>query len=72
MKPSVARMVHYLSSDGECLAAVITGVHEDEPRGTTVGLHVMPDEGFPYRSSGVPEGSPDGDSCTWHWPERVE
>lgn len=68
MKPSVARNVHYLNQDGVCVAAIVTGVQADE---NTVGLYVMPDDGFPYRAADVHAGEP-GDRGAWHWPERVD
>ena len=76
MKPSVGRIVHYVSygTPGgeygkECRAAVVTEV-QDDPR-TSAGLCVLNPTGqffnraVPYDGAGEPEGG------TWHWPERV-
>jgi hypothetical protein len=74
VKPSVGRLVHYVSfgtPDGEypkaCRAAVITEVVDDEH----VGLAVLNPGGLffdgaaPYNPAVEPPGG------TWHWPERV-
>ena len=68
-KPSVGRIVHFMSLDGSCRAAIITEVEDD----THVTLTVF--------GSGAPMG---GVTATlgadtphlqplaiWHWPERV-
>ena len=75
MKPSVGRIVHYVSygSPGgeygkECRAAVITEVQGD-PR-TSVGLCVLNPTGQ-FFNRAVPHD--DGHSGgSWHWPKRVD
>lgn len=75
MRPSVGRIVHYVSYGtpgeyaGECHAAVVTradGVPPDR-----VALCVMSPSGLFF--SEAAEHDEDGRSSgTWHWPERVE
>ena len=86
MKPSVGRIVHYVSygTPGgeygkECRAAVVTEVNGD-----FAGLCVLNPTGqFFNRSIPHDEGSAEGpgtglcgsrafDGGTWHWPEREE
>jgi hypothetical protein len=81
VKPSVGRIVHYVSygtPGGEfpstCRAAIITEVPPEpaEDAGLElVGLFVANPEGL-FLNRNVPhvEGQPSGG--TWHWPERVE
>ena len=76
MRPSVGRIVHYVSlgTPGgeygkECRAAVVTEV-QDDPR-TSASLCVLNPAGqffnraVPYDGADEPEGG------SWHWPERV-
>jgi hypothetical protein len=70
VKPSVGRIVHYVSYSGEPLAAIITKVHSLE----CVNLVVFTD-GSPYSPDEVSSlklsvmiGLQPGQ---WHWPERV-
>lgn len=75
-KPSVGRVVHYVSfgtPGGEypsvCRAAVITEA-DSEPGVTAVGLAVLNPTGmFFNRDVKQSEGGHEGG--TWHWPERV-
>lgn len=82
MKPSVGRIVHYVSYGtprGEyssaCRAAVITefgGVSAGED-GEIVGLAVLNPEGMFFNRDVVHAEHPDAHvGGTWHWPERVE
>jgi hypothetical protein len=73
MKPSVGRIVHYVSygTPGgefgkECRAAVVTEVKTSE----TVVLCVLNPTGIFFRESNQWEDEHKGG--TWHWPERVE
>jgi hypothetical protein len=85
MKPSVGRIVHYVSygTPGgeygkECRAAIVTEVTTD-----TVGLCVLNPTGQ-FFNRGVPQDErPPADKITdgeheerlggtWHWPERIE
>jgi hypothetical protein len=82
MKPSVGRIVHYVShgtpirEDGtqahqsECRAAIITAVHGPDASGEVVSLAVLNPEGM-FFNQRVPEGDPGHLGGTWHWPERV-
>lgn len=86
MQATVGRVVHYVSygtpvkADGpqayaaQCRAAVVTGVHDQDP---------IPEHGVPYVDLAVlnPTGMFFNQDCgydeashaggTWHWPERV-
>lgn len=73
MKPSVGRIVHYVSrgsADGifqpECRAAIITDISENNGR---VALCVLNPQGvfFDWDLHHNEDKSPG----TWHWPERV-
>jgi hypothetical protein len=79
-KPSVGRMVHYVSygtPGGEypsvCRAAVVTTAHTD-PRiegggNYVVDLCVLNPEGLFFNKNVQYDGEHRGG--TWHWPERV-
>ena len=71
MKPSVGRIVHYVSYGtpggeftSECRAAVITEVQNSE----TVTLCVLNPTGIFFHESNHYEEHKGG---TWHWPEIV-
>lgn len=77
MKPSIGRIVHYVSygtPGGEypsvCRAAVITDVsvlcHREE-----VSLCVLNPEGL-FFNKHVPHDEAEKSGGTWHWPERVD
>lgn len=87
MKPSVGRIVHYVSygTPGgeyakECRAAVVTQVvgHSIDPAtlqetdGYVVGLCVLNPTGQFFNPSVVQMENPSHDGGTWHWPERVD
>jgi hypothetical protein len=82
MKPSVGRIVHYVSygTPGgeygkECRAAVVTEVDLDirAPHGGSIGLCVLNPEGLFFNRGVHQHESKTGyDGGTWHWPERVE
>lgn len=71
MKPTVGRIVHYVSenANGETVhrAALIT--ETDATAVEAVGLMVIEPQGFNFKSGVRPdeETKPVG---TWHWPER--
>lgn len=77
MKPSVGRIVHYVSHgspvqpdgtqahESKCRAAIITEVWSD----TTVNLAVLNPTGMFFNSSEYDETGTEGGS--WHWPERT-
>jgi hypothetical protein len=81
MRPSVGRIVHYVSygTPGgeykrECRAAIVTEVQADPH--TSVGLCVLNPTGQ-FFNRAVPYDETGGDPAsalggTWHWPERVE
>jgi hypothetical protein len=88
VKPSVGRIVHYVSYGtpggeykSECRAAIVTevmdfapGSHE-ESRAYVVGLCVLNPTGqFFNRSVNYHDGAetPGDKGGTWHWPERME
>lgn len=64
---AVGRIVHYVDSEGEHKAAIVTAVHDEQ----SVNLQVFgqTEDPFPkcilYSESGVLPRS-------WHWPERAE
>lgn len=62
MKPSLGRVVFYLTPNGP-LAAIITSVDGNE-----VSLHVWPPGGPAFDVEAVKEGQEPG--C-WCWPPRV-
>jgi hypothetical protein len=83
MKPSVGRIVHYVSYGtpggeytSQCRAAIITEVTEHPDADGTVGLAVLNPEGVHFNRN-VPHaedkalGAPSHPGGTWHWPERV-
>lgn len=80
MKPSVGRVVHYVSygTPGgefgqECRAAIVTAVGDPsatEPEMQDVDLCVLNPTGLFFRSAPFSDDSRVGGS--WHWPERVE
>ena len=73
MKPSVGRVVHYVSygtPGGEfastCRAAIVT-----EAGDSSVGLFVANPTGL-FLNQDVQQDEEDKAGGTWHWPERVE
>lgn len=75
MKPSVCRMVHYVSYGtpggeytSQCRAAVIAGVRHEWS--TTVDLVVFNPTGLFFNDGCLYDEDKAGG--TWHWPERVE
>jgi hypothetical protein len=78
-KPSVGRMVHYVSYGtpggeytSECRAAIITaveGTSATEHHGDMVSLCVLNPTGQ-FFNQHVMQGDAN-DGGTWHWPERV-
>ena len=85
MKPSIGRIVHYVSYGtpggeytSQCRAAVVTEVGEvfvpqgqDPPAGTPVSLAVLNPEGM-FFNRGVLQDEDQHRGGTWHWPERVD
>jgi hypothetical protein len=83
VKPSVSRIVHYVSFGtpggeykSECRAAVVTEVGEvwvpeghQPPEGTPVGLAVLNPSGM-FFNRGVMQDEDGHQGGTWHWPER--
>jgi hypothetical protein len=82
MRPSVGRIVHYVSRGSAdfkfpsvCRAAVVTEVHGDGAE-ADVSLAVLNpsglffDQEIPYAGVDPLASPPPGG--TWHWPERVE
>ena len=68
MKPSVGRIVHYVSRDSDCRAAIITGT--DTTSDLLVSLAAFKPSGLHFVSAIHDEN--DKTAGTWHWPERVE
>jgi hypothetical protein len=86
VKPSVGRIVHYVSFGtpggeykSECRAAIVTEVHDD-PR-TSVGLCVLnpagqffnraiPHDELPPPDKIVADERTEHQAGSWHWPER--
>lgn len=83
MKPSVGRIVHYVSGQvvPDCRAAVVTEVsqievNEQNPAGDGVfrealGLCVI-NPGGQFFVQGIVQDEEGKSAGTWHWPERVE
>lgn len=86
MKPSVGRIVHYVSYGtpggeytSQCRAAVVTAVkgHAVDPEtwseveARVVDLCVLNPEGM-FFNRGVVQMEHGRDGGTWHWPEREE
>lgn len=87
MKPSVGRVVHYVShgtpvqSDGsqvyesECRAAMVVGLdrtpEENQPGEVWADLCVLNPTGLFFNQT-VRQDEEDKRGGTWHWPERVE
>ncbi|MFC8490733.1 hypothetical protein ACFUJU_07985 [Streptomyces sp. NPDC057235] len=81
-KPSVGRIVHYVSYGtpggeytSQCRAAIITEVDEYQPSddGQFVGhlnLCVLSPDGM-FFNKGVLQDKDEHRGGTWHWPERV-
>jgi hypothetical protein len=75
MKPSVGRIVHYVSEEGEHLAAIITRTHGVLEM---VDLTCFYPEATARTISGgethsrVPFDEKTFALRSWHWPERVE
>jgi hypothetical protein len=84
VKPSVGRIVHYVSYGtpggeykSECRAAVVTELC-DNPRGIDpetgtlcVSLAVLNPSGL-FFDQHLPQDEDGHKGGTWHWPERVE
>jgi hypothetical protein len=81
MKPSVGRIVHYVSYGtpggeytSQCRAATITEVNEHNSA-EFVGLCVQNPTGLFFHSldsGGCPHNEDEKVGGTWHWPERVD
>jgi hypothetical protein len=67
-KPSVGRIVHYITSREDHRAAIITDVHKNDK----VSLAMFsPDDGV-WVKSDVAYSEICNQKYTWHWPEREE
>ena len=78
MKPSIGRIVHYVSYGTprgeygrECRAAIVTEVDLTVENPQTVGLCVLNPTGQFFNRT-VPHSEDEKQGGTWHWPERVE
>lgn len=82
MKPSVGRIVHYVSYGtpggeytSQCRAAIITAVDQeslkDELGRVEVSLAVLNPTGMFFNEQVVLDYA-DKRGGTWHWPEKVE
>lgn len=75
MKPSIGRIVHYVSQfNGNHVAAIVVRVWSD----TCVNLRVFydgtndaPDGESEWHTSRTLDESADPQKGTWHWPEKV-
>lgn len=66
MKPSVGRIVHLITNNGEIHAAIICYVHSD----TCVNLAVFDVNGNHRHETSV-SFNPENKPGTWNWPPRV-
>jgi hypothetical protein len=73
VKPSIGRVVHYVSYGtpggeytSQCRAAVVTETDTSD----TVGLAVLNPTGMFFNRT-IPHDEDDKSGGTWHWPERV-
>lgn len=78
MKPSVGRIVHYVSYgtpggeySSQCRAAIVTEIQDGDDEAETVGVAVFNPTGMffnqvPHDESEIKDGG------TWHWPERED
>jgi hypothetical protein len=84
VKPSVGRVVHYVSYGtpggefaSQCRAAIVTEAESVSPSlgGERVGLAVLNPTGIFLHSiaaGGCKQNEEHKPGGTWHWPERVE
>lgn len=78
MKPSVGRVVHYVSYGtpggeyaSQCRAAMVTELTECDAHTECVGLFVANPTGI-FLNQHVPHNeTSEQRGGTWHWPERV-
>ena len=68
MKPTIGRIVHYLSPSGNVSAAIVTGVLQPSETNEVV-LTVFPAYDTPYSTTPVPEGK---GVHSWSWLERAQ
>lgn len=69
MKPSVGRIVHWVDTHGQCVAALVYAV-PDEPH---TALLTIFQSGIPLSHGELTHQDEHGRAAgTWHWPERVE
>jgi hypothetical protein len=79
MKPSVGRIVHYVSYGtpggeytSQCRAAIITEITECYAHTKCVGLFVANPTGLFLNQHTPHNETSEQRAGTWHWPERVE
>lgn len=76
-KPTVGRIVHWTTDEGECLAAIITAVPEPahvEGLINPVSLTVFDTDGVFFPQGVEHDPYHEADSVRpqhWHWPERA-
>ena len=77
-KPSVGRIVHYVSYgtpcgefDSQCRAAIIAGVPENGPASEFVVAELVVFNPTGLFFNQCPQSETDKRGGTWHWPERV-
>lgn len=78
MKPSIGRIVHYVSYGtpggeytSQCRAAIVTAVGSDTS-GIPMGCLTVLNPGGMFFKSDVPYDEDGKLGGTWHWPERVD
>lgn len=83
MKPSVGRIVHYVShgtpvqADGtqaytsQCRAAIVTELTDCDAHSDCVGLAVLNPTGMFFNQHIPFDGTSQQYGGTWHWPEPV-
>jgi hypothetical protein len=79
MKPSIARIVHYVSYGtpggeyaSQCRAAIVTEIADCDAHTECVGLAVLNPTGMFFNQHIPHNETSQQREGTWHWPEQVD